>query len=190
MNDINAILDVIDARAAHYCSCAYTTQNDEDWAEDRPLYLAQYYALSAVTAEIRRSVNTERDEARSCRSTEISERWVFVTEMGGELNATMFNTIAEAEQAQDRFCRDFRMECTFESHAACDIECVSLPPLPVERSSGLDARFACIMQVEGRMKASIHDTREEAEAAEDAAREWYGNDGMYGSQAILIPRFA
>lgn len=189
MTDVDFILGLIAARANHLCSSAHTTAGREghDWEEKRPLYAAEADALQALAKEISASIPTSARQTPSGLQLQPNWRWVLATEMGGAMNATIFNDISAAQEAKDRFCNDHGLLNDFEPHAACGLQQVHLPPRRTRVKGALDGRFAFILYMDSSVSAEIYETLEEVEAAIEYFTERFGDDPMYGYHEILVP---
>ena len=193
MTDIDFILGLIAARASHCFSCSCTTEDEEDWDAERPLWLAKSQALEELQKEITASLlpGSGWTADRAVRGPRTL--WVLATEMGGDMTARILTDEAQAIAAQDLYMRDFRMECPHHSHATCRVEEIIIPPRRDWSSNTLDGRFALIRQCDGLIETSIYETSEELDSAKDEFmdRTDYGSDdsnAMCGSHAILVPK--
>lgn len=194
MTDIDFILELIEARAEHYSSCFWTPGDDEDWAEDRPLYRAKEEALEALAAEIRASQRTPPFGEDQAPASGQDKRWALLTEIGGPMRLSFFDTEIAALGAERRFMNDFHMESYFAGYAACTATWVEIPKRRTGHDREVDGRFALIVQYQGNLgNTAIYETREELETAvadfeRDNEVDLDIGEVAYSYHAILVPR--
>lgn len=194
MTDVDIILALIEARADHYAACADTMFDvDEDVTEIQARFKAQARALVELAAEIKASLEPRSFTISAAPEADATTGYAFITEMGGQMTATIYRTVEGALGARNEFCAEAFVEGDLASHASCEIHEINIPPRRPNDFNEVDGRWALITEVQKSLQVTLCQDVAELRRLEKQMEKQYrfelkANEAAIYSHILVVPR--